>query len=57
MSSAIVKDDHDDNIVVECAFACSADYIVTGDNHLLKIEKYGKTKIVTASAFVNFLQQ
>lgn len=31
----IVKDDPKDDIVLECAVACHADYIISGDKHLL----------------------
>src|SRR3989338_1171055 len=45
----IVKDDPKDNIIIECADSCGADYIVTGDKHLLKIGKLGRAKIITAA--------
>ena len=36
----IVKDDPDDNKVVECAVESSSDYIITYDKHLLKLKEY-----------------
>ena len=36
----IVKDDPDDNKVIECAIKSSSDYIVTYDKHLLKLKEY-----------------
>ena len=47
-----VKEDPEDNKILECAIASGADYIVTGDRHLLKIGNYGETKIVTARTLV-----
>lgn len=36
----IIKDDPDDNKVIECAVESSSDYIVTYDTHLLKLRYY-----------------
>ena len=36
--------DVNDNMVVECAVASKADYIITGDNDLLVLEKYRNIK-------------
>ena len=43
---AIVKDDPDDNKVIECAIESSSDYVITYDQHLLKIKEYKGIKIV-----------
>ena len=43
----VVKDDPDDNKIIECAAASSSDYIITYDKHLLKLKEFGKTKIIT----------
>lgn len=42
----IVKRDPSDNKFLECALEAKADYIVTGDNHLLKLKEYKGVKIV-----------
>ena len=42
----IIKDDPDDNKVIECAIESSSDYIVTYDRHLLKIKEYKGIKIL-----------
>ena len=42
----IIKDDPDDNKVIECAIESSSDYIITYDRHLLKLKKYKGIKIV-----------
>ena len=42
----IIKDDPDDNKVVECAIESSSDYIVTYDKHLLRLIEYKGIKIM-----------
>ena len=42
----IIKDDPDDNKVIECAIESSSDYIITYDKHLLKLKEYKRIKIV-----------
>ena len=48
----IVEEDPDDNRILECAHASSSDYIVTGDQHLLRLGHFGNTKIVKAAQFL-----
>ncbi len=47
-----VPDDPDDNRILECAQESSAQYIITGDNHLLKIRKWEDIPILSASEFL-----
>jgi uncharacterized protein len=47
-----VADDPDDNRVLECAVAGEADFIVSGDRHLLRIGAYEGIAIVTVRQFV-----
>ena len=42
----IIKNDPDDNKVIECAIESSSDYIVTYDKHLLKLKEYKGIKII-----------
>ena len=44
-----------DNRILECAEKTGADLIVTGDRHLLKLRRFGKTGIVRVSTFVHTL--
>jgi uncharacterized protein len=46
-----VVEDKEDNKILESAIACKADYLITSDRHLLKIEKFKGIKIVTPSKF------
>ena len=49
----VVKDDPDDNKVLACALAAQADYIVSGDGHLLKLGVFENIPIVTAKDFLD----
>lgn len=48
----IVKDDKDDNKFIEAAVTGKADYIITQDNHLLKIKEFRGIKILTPKEFL-----
>lgn len=52
----VVKDDSDDNKIIECAVACEADYIVSGDKHLLRLKEYKKAKIINAAELIRLLR-
>ena len=45
----IVKADPTDDKFVECAINAKADYIVSGDKHLLNLKKYKNVRIITTS--------
>jgi putative PIN family toxin of toxin-antitoxin system len=51
----VVKDDPDDNRVLECAVVGGADYIVSGDRHLLQLKAYVGIPILTARQFLEAL--
>ena len=48
----IIKDDPDDNRILECAATGNVDCIVTNDKHLLKLKKYNNITIMTPDEFV-----
>ena len=48
----IIDEDPADNRIIECAAITDADYIISGDRHLLSLGRYGKTRIVTPSEFL-----
>ncbi len=52
----IVKDDIDDNKFVEAAVAGKANYIITQDNHLLKIKEFRRIKILTPKEFLDIVK-
>lgn len=51
-----VKDDPSDNKFLECAVESKADYIVSGDKHLQKLNSFEGIKIVTARQFLDILK-
>lgn len=48
----IIKADPTDNMFLECALAAKAEFIISGDKHLLDLKKYKKIKIVSPSEFL-----
>jgi len=48
--------DEPDNRILECAVEAKADYIVTGDKHLLSLQQYQNIKIVKVSHFLQVLR-
>ena len=46
-----VKDDPKDNIFIETAVAGNVDYLVSQDNHLLKLKEFRGIKIITPEEF------
>jgi putative PIN family toxin of toxin-antitoxin system len=50
-----VPDDPDDNRVLECAVEGQADYIVSGDRHLLALGSFDDIPILTVRQFLNQL--
>ena len=49
----LVREDPDDNRVLECAEAAGCEAIITGDLDLLRLGKYGEIRIVTVRAFLD----
>jgi hypothetical protein len=52
-----VKDDPEDNKFLECAVAASAGYIITGDEHLLKIKEFRGINSLSCADFLNIVGQ
>ena len=48
----IIKLDPDDNIILECAVEGEANYIISGDSHLLDLKNFNGIKILTPSHFL-----
>jgi uncharacterized protein len=47
--------DPDDDRILECAVAADASYIVTGDDHLLRLKTFRGIQIVRPAAFLRIL--
>ena len=48
----VVKKDPDDDKFFECAVAGGADFIVSGDNHLLSLREYEGIKVLSIAQFI-----
>ena len=48
----VITDDPDDNRILECAVAASASYIISGDDHLLALEKYKGIVVLPPAGFL-----
>ena len=53
----VVLEDPDDDVVLNTAYTGRAEFIVTGDRHLLDLDKFKKTKIVTVNQMLEILMQ
>ena len=49
----IVKDDPDDNNLIDCVVELKCPYIVSGDKHLKNIKKYMEIEIVSPKDFLD----
>ena len=48
----VVREDPEDNRVLECAVASGASVIVSGDSHLLALQNFGKIRIMNPDGFL-----
>ena len=53
----VVSADPKDDIFVECAVAGGADYIVSGDKHLLSLGEYQGIRILSPAEFLRVLER
>jgi predicted nucleic acid-binding protein len=49
---AVIKEDPDDDRILECAVAANSDFIVSEDKDLLRLGRFGNSQIVTIRDFV-----
>jgi len=52
-----ITEDPSDNMFLACASDVGADFIVSGDQDLLRLTRYGVTSIVSPSGFINHIQR
>jgi predicted nucleic acid-binding protein len=50
-----VLEDPEDNRILECAVEAEANYIVSGDSHLLKLSRYRNIEVLNAVGFLEKL--
>ncbi len=53
----VIAADPDDDVIVECAVVGEAEFIVSGDHHLLELHSHQGIQIVTAAVFLNLVQR
>jgi putative PIN family toxin of toxin-antitoxin system len=51
----IIQEDPSDNMVLECALEAEAEYIVSGDHHLMNMGEFRGAKIVPAAELLKTL--
>jgi predicted nucleic acid-binding protein len=49
--------DPSDDLVLDCAVAASAQYLVTGDAHLLRLQTYQQVTIISPQDFLQMLER
>ena len=49
---SVVKEDDDDNRILECAETANVDYVISGDEHLLNLKNHKNIKIVSPKEFL-----
>jgi uncharacterized protein len=53
----VIENDPDDDRILECALDGEADYLVSGDHHLLALQRYRGIPVVTTRQFLMVLQE
>ena len=48
----VLSEDPEDNRILECALEAKANYIITGDVHLLKMNRFQDFEVLNAVAFL-----
>ncbi|MBE0431038.1 MAG: putative toxin-antitoxin system toxin component, PIN family [Dehalococcoidia bacterium] len=52
----LIADDPSDNKYLSCALAARADFIVSGDVHLLKLGEHRGIRVVSAAQFIDIME-
>lgn len=48
----VIKEDPDDDVILESSIRNNVQFIITGDGHLLKLKEYSGVKIITVAQFL-----
>lgn len=51
----VIKEDPDDNKFLDCGISCGADYIISGDKHLLKVKECRGIPIIRTSKILEII--
>ena len=52
----IIKEDPADNRILECALQAKADFLISGNKHLIKLKKFKNIKILKPREFLELLK-
>jgi putative PIN family toxin of toxin-antitoxin system len=52
----VVIEDPSDNLILDCAVTAKAQYLVTGDAHLLRLQRFQEVAILTPQHFIEVLE-
>lgn len=52
----VIKEDPDDDRVLECAMSAGADYIITRDKDLLRLRNYAGIRIIEDEEFMEIVR-
>jgi len=53
----VIMEDPSDNKYLSCAFNTKADFIVSGDIHLLNLKEYGGIPIITPAQLLEIMEK
>lgn len=53
----LIKDDPDDDRILECAISAECDYIISGDRHLIKLGSYKNIKVLKPTDFLFLIRK
>jgi uncharacterized protein len=51
----VIREDPDDDRVIECAVASGSQFIISGDKHLLRLGLYENIRILKVAEFLNLV--
>jgi len=51
----VVLEDPEDNRILECAVEAKANYIISGDSHLLNLRKYLSVQVLNTAEFLDII--
>jgi putative PIN family toxin of toxin-antitoxin system len=51
----VILEDPEDNRILECAVEAKANYIISGDLHLLKLSRYRNIEVLNVAAFLEMV--
>ena len=53
---AVIREDPEDDKFIDCAVEAQADYIISGDDHLLRVKEYRSIPICSPKEFLQLIK-